>query len=467
LVRTESRVQQYDLIVIGAGPGGYVAAIRASQLGLKTAIIEKSELGGVCLNWGCIPSKALLRNAEVVSLVKRADEFGISYDNLKLDYSKAVDRSRAIVSRLTRSVASLVKKNSVEHLTGEARIVDPHTVGIAPSGQYLITKNIIIAAGARPRSIPALPVDGKTVLTSREAIVMTELPASVAIVGGGPIGVEFAYILNAYGVNVVVIEMLPHLVPLEDEEMGNHIERALTKQGIGVLTNSTVTRMEKTADGAKLFVESSGGEHSLKCQKVIVAIGVQPNTENMGLEKADIQTNKGFVSVDERMRTNVQGIYAVGDVTGKMLLAHVASAQGVLAAETIAGRESRPLDYTNMPKAVYCNPQLASFGLTEKAAQEQGLKVKVGRFSFRGNGKALGLGESEGVVKLVFDAELGAILGAHMVGPEVTEILPELSMTQLLEGTSTELGWLVHPHPSLSEAVKEAALAAEGQAIHL
>ena len=460
-------MQNYDLIIIGAGPGGYVAAIRASQLGLKTAVVERESLGGVCLNWGCIPSKALLRSAEIALLAKRGEEFGVTFDNLTLDFSKAVDRSRKVVNRLTRGVASLFKKNKVDHISGEARLIDAHTVEVAPEGQRLSAKNAIIATGARPISIPALPIDGDTVLTSREAMVLKELPQSVTIVGGGPIGVEFAYVYNAFGVDVTIVEMLPHLVPFEDEEIGRQLERAFARQGISVLTGSMVTGMEKTADGVELKVKTADGDQNLECQKVLVAIGVRPNTEGIGLEELGVQMEKGFITVDEQMKTSVPDLYAIGDVTGKMLLAHVASAQGVLVAETIAGIESRPLIYHNMPKTVYCNPQIASFGLTEKDAQEQGLKVKIGKFPFQANGKALGLGEGEGIVKLIIDDELGGILGAHMIGAEVTELLMELSMTQLLEGTSEDLGWLAHPHPSLSEAIKEAALAADGQAIHI
>jgi dihydrolipoamide dehydrogenase len=304
-------------------------------------------------------------------------------------------------------------------------------------------------------------------MTSREAIVLREVPESVVIVGGGAIGVEFAYIFNAYGASVTVVEMLPHLVPLEDEEMGQQLERAFSRQGIKVLTDTMVTGMEKTTDGLALKVKSTDGEQTLECQKALVAIGVQPNTENLGLDKVGIQLQKGFIPVDSHMKTTVPAIYAVGDVTGKALLAHVASAQGILAVETIAGIQSRPLDYEAMPRAVYCNPQVASFGLTEKQARERGMKVKVGKFPFRANGKASGLGESDGLVKLVVDEEMGGIVGAHMVGPEVTELLGEVMMTRLLEGTGEELGWLVHPHPSLSEAVKEAALAVDGQAIHI
>lgn len=460
-------MQEYDLAIIGSGPGGYVAAIRAGQLGLKTAVIEKAELGGVCLNWGCIPSKALLRNAEIVSLVKRGEEFGIAFDHLTLDYSRAVERSREVVNRHTRGVAFLFRKNGVTHIQGEGALLDAHTIEVKPEGQRLTVKNIIVATGARPRSIPALPIDGETVMTSREAIVLKEVPESIVIVGGGAIGVEFAYIFNAYGADVTVVEMLPHLVPLEDEEIGTQLERAFSRQGIKVLTGTTVTGLKKTPDGLALKVKSADTEQTLECQKALVAIGVQPNTEDLGLDKAGIQLQKGFIPVDAQMKTTVPGMYAVGDVTGKALLAHVASAQGILAVETIAGMQSRPLDYEAMPRAVYCNPQVASFGLTEKQAHERGMKVKVGKFPFRANGKASGLGESDGLVKLVVDEELGSIVGAHMIGPEVTELLGEVMMTRLLEGTSEELGWLVHPHPSLSEAVKEAALAINSQAIHI
>ena len=458
---------EYDVIVVGAGPGGYVAAIRAGQLGLKTAVVERDEIGGICLNWGCIPSKALLRNADVVTLVKHAGEFGITYDNLQVDYSKAIDRSRTVVTKITRGVAHLLRKNKVDHIKGEARFIDAHTLTVTPSEDVLQAKNIIIATGARARTIPPLPIDGEQVITSREALEQKDLPSSAVIVGGGAVGVEFASIYNAYGVNVTIVELLPRILPNEDEEISQQLERSLSKRGITLMTSTKVADMTPNGNRATLQVEGADGTTEVQCDKVLVAIGVQGNVEDLGLEKAGISTEGGFIQIDGGMATGVPGVYAIGDVTGKLLLAHVASAQGVFAVETIAGLEPPALSYQDMPKATYCSPQVASFGLTEREAREEGYDVKIGKFPFQASGKALTLGDTEGMIKLVTDAKYGEILGAHMIGAEVTELLAELSMTRMLEGTVTELGWMVHSHPTLSETLKEAALAARGQAIHI
>ena len=457
----------YDLVVIGSGPGGYVAAIRAGQLGLKTAIIEKEELGGVCLNWGCIPSKSLLKNAEIVSYFKRADEFGLKMDNFHADYSVAIDRSRKVVDRNTKGVAFLLDKNKVDHIRGTAKIVGAGKVEIAPDGNVLEAKNIIIATGARPRSIPPLPIDGEKIITSRESIVLSDLPSSIVIVGGGAIGVEFAYIYKMYGVQVTIVEMLPRLVPSEDEDISAQLERAFKRHRIDFLTGAGVTGVDTSGAGVTVTVDKDGAAQTLECDKVLVAIGVQPNVEDLGLETVGIATGRIGIVVDEKMATNVAGIYAIGDVNGKLPLAHVASAQAVLAVENIAGLETQPLDYVYMPRATYCMPQIASFGLTEAQAREQGKEIKIGTFNVQANGKALAMGEDAGLIKLVVDAKHGELLGGHLIGPEVTELLGELSMTRLLEGTVLELGWAVHAHPSLSEMLKEAALSAQGRAIHM
>ena len=457
----------YDLVVIGSGPGGYVAAIRAGQLGLKTAIIESGALGGVCLNWGCIPSKALLKNAEVVSYFNRADEFGLKMDNFSADFSVAIDRSRKVVDRNTKGVAFLLNKNKVDHIQGTGKIIGAGKVEVDPNGTVIEARDIIISTGARPRTIPPLPVDGHKIITSRESIVLKDLPSSIVIVGGGAIGVEFAYIYKMYGVDVTIVEALPRLVPNEDEDISTQLERSFKRHRIEIMTGSSVIGADTSGSGVKVTVEKDGAQQMLDCDQVLVAIGIQPNVEDIGLETVGIATDRTGIVVDEKMATNVAGIYAIGDVNGKMPLAHVASAQAAIAVETIAGLETQSLDYVYMPRATYCMPQIASFGLTEADARAQGKDINVGGFYVQANGKALAMGEGSGLIKLVVDAKYGELLGGHMIGPEVTELLGELSMTRILEGTVLELGWAVHPHPSLSEVLKEAALGAQGRTIHM
>ena len=457
----------YDVVLIGSGPGGYVAAIRAGQLGLKTAVIEKEALGGVCLNWGCVPSKALLKNAEVVSYFKRAEEFGLKMDNFSADFSVAMDRSRKVVDRNIKGVAFLLEKNKVDHIQGTGKIVGVGKVEVSPDGDVIEAKNIIISTGARPRSIPSLPVDGDKIITSRESIRLSDLPKSIVIVGGGAIGVEFAYIYKMYGVDVTIVEMLPRLVPNEDEDVSSQLERAFKREQIDFMTGAGVIGADTSGPGVKVTVGKDGTTEVLECDKVLVAIGVQPNVEDLGLETVGIAADRTGITVDGYMATNVPGIYAIGDVNGKMPLAHVASAQAAVAVEHIAGLETQDLDYTYMPRATYCQPQIASFGLTEAQALEQGKDVNIGTFNVQANGKAAAMGENSGLVKLVVDAKYGEILGGHMIGPEVTELLGELSMTRILEGTVLELGWAVHSHPSLSEMLKEAALSAQGRTIHM
>ena len=457
----------YDVVVIGSGPGGYVAAIRASQLGLKAAVVEREALGGTCLNWGCIPTKALLKNAEVVSYVRRSEEFGLKFDGFHADYSVAVARSRRVVDRNTRGVRFLLRKNNVDHIQGTGRIAGPNRVAIDPDGTVIEAKNIIIATGARPRSIPSLPVDGDRIITSRESIVLTDLPSSMVIVGGGAIGVEFAYVYAMYGVEVTIVELLPRLVPNEDEDISAQLERSFKSHGINVMTGAGVTGVQTRADGVTVSVEQGGAAQTIETGMVLVAIGVQPNVEELGLDSAGVAVDRTGIVVDEFLSTNVADVYAIGDVTGKLALAHVASAQAVTAVEHIMGMGPQPMDYVNMPRTTYCNPQIASFGLTEAQAREQGYEVNIGVFNALANGKALAMGETEGMVKLVVDSRYGELLGGHMIGPEVTELLGELSMTRMLEGTTLELGWTVHAHPSLSEMLKEAALSAQGRAVHM
>ena len=457
----------YDLVVIGSGPGGYVAAIRAGQLGLKAAVIEKDALGGTCLNWGCIPTKALLKNAEIVSYVRRAEEFGLKFDGFHADYEVAMARSRRVVDRNTRGVRFLLRKNNVDHIEGTGRLAGANRVAVEPSGDVVNAKNVIIATGSRPRSVPSLPVDGDRIITSRESIVLTDLPSSMVIVGGGAIGVEFAYVYAMYGVEVTIVELLPRLVPNEDEDISAQLERSFKSLGMNIMTGAAVTGVQTKADGVTVSVEQGGATQSIETGMVLVAVGVQPNVEELGLDAVGVAVERQGIAVDEFLATNVPGVYAIGDVTGKMPLAHVASAQAVTAVEHILGMEPQPMDYLYMPRTTYCNPQIASFGLTEAQAREQGYDVSVGVFNALANGKALAMGETEGMVKLVVDSRYGELLGGHMIGPEVTELLGELSMTRMLEGTTLELGWTVHPHPSLSEMLKEAALSAQGRAVHM
>jgi len=457
----------YDVVVIGGGPGGYVAAIRAAQLGLRVAVVEREALGGICLNWGCIPTKALLRSAEVVDLLKRGKEFGFSFENLTLDYGRAIKRSREVSSRLVRGVNYLMRKNNIEVIQGTGRLEAPDQVAVEPDGKVLKARNIILATGARPRSIPGVTIDGDRVITSREALERTELPGHIIIVGAGPIGLEFAHIYHAYGVEVTVVEMLSRIAPLEDEEISVALARSFQRRGVKLHTDTRVEGVESTDQGVRVRVATPDGEQMLEADTVLMAIGVQPNSEDLGLEKVGVQVERGAVVVDGYMRTNVPGIYAIGDLTGKMPLAHVASAQGIVAAEHIAGREPEPIeDYTWMPRCIYCQPQVASMGLTEAQARERGYDVRIGQFPFQANGKALGLGEREGFVKIVADAKYGEILGAHLIGPEVTELLPELVLARAWELTVEEIALAVHAHPTLSEALMEAAHATLGQAIH-
>lgn len=465
-------MSDYDVIVIGAGPAGYVAAIRAAQLGLKTAIIDKQWLGGVCLNVGCVPSKALLRNAEIAHLLREGGkEFGFSFENLNLDYSSAVKRSRQVSARLTKGVAFLMKKNNIEVLMGTAKLTATDTVTITTeegSSRSLTAKNIIIATGASVAIPSGWQVDGKVVVTYLEAILQEQLPQSAVIIGAGAIGLEFATVWNAYGCDVTLVEMLPRIAPLEDEEISAELTKAFNKRKIKTLAGHRVESLQVKDGKAIVKVSSPEGEKTLEAEQALVAIGFKPNSRNLGLEDIGVKLNeRGMIEIDERMATNIPGIWAIGDVTGKLMLAHVGSAQGIICAENIAGVETIQLNYVNMPRATYCQPQIASFGLTEAQAKEKGYEVKVGRFPFQANGKALGLGESGGWIKIISDAKYGEILGAHMIGPEVTELLPELTLAQNMELTAAEIARNVHAHPTLSEVIMEAAHAVEGQAIHI
>ena len=464
-------MSEYDVIVVGAGPGGYVCAIRAAQLGKKTAILDKEWLGGVCLNIGCVPSKSLLRNAEVAhTLQERGKEFGFKIEGLSLDYGAAVKRSRQVSNRLTKGVGFLMKKNKIDVHMGEARFTSANGLDVtAEDGttQQLAAKDIVLATGAHPMTIPGIEPDGTKVLTYREAILQEDLPKSVVIIGAGAIGLEFATIWNAYGVDVTLVEMLPRIAPLEDEDVSKELTKAYNKRGIKTLVGTRVESVEVLKTKVKVKVTGEGGEETLDAEQALLATGFRPNTDEIGLDSAGVTLDdQGFPIIDERMGTNVPGIWAIGDVTGKLMLAHVASAMGLVCAENIAGVETVVLDYEMMPRATYCQPQTASFGLTEAQAKERGYELKVGSFPFQANGKALGLGDYAGWVKLVTDSKYGEILGAHMIGPEVTELLPELTLAQMMELTPAEIARNVHAHPTLSEVLMEAAHDAEGHAVH-
>ena len=464
-------MSNYDVIIIGAGPGGYVAAIRAAQLGQKTAIIDKEWLGGVCLNVGCIPSKSLLKNADVAhTLLKRGRELGFSFDNLNLDYGTAVKRSRKVSNRLVKGVGFLMKKNGIDVHEGVAKLIAKDSVKITAkdgSESILNAKNIIIATGASAMVPPVWKVDGENVLTYLEAITQEKLPKSVIIIGSGAIGVEFATIWNSYGVDVTIVEMLPRIVPMEDEEVSEELTKAFKKRKIKLMTGHKVEGIENLGDeGVKVTVSVGEEKKILEADQALVAIGFRPNIKNIGLEEVSVEINpQGFIQINEKMATNIPGIWAIGDVTGKLMLAHVGSAMGIVAAEEIAGLETKALNYEMMPRATYCQPQVASFGATEAQARERG-EVKVVKFPFQANGKALGLGEYAGWVKLVLDAD-DKILGAHLIGPEVTELLPELTLAQMKDLTPADIGHNVHAHPTLSETLMEVAHAAEGMAIHI
>ncbi len=462
----------YDVVVIGAGPGGYVGAIRAAQLGLKTAIIDREWLGGVCLNIGCIPSKALLKNAELAHILReRGDEFGFAIEGLELDYGRAVERSREVSDRLVKGVGFLMKKNEIDVHMGDAVLRSPHSIAVRNSeGEEteIEAKNIIIATGATAASIPGLEIDGQRVLTYREAILQTQVPKSVLIVGSGAVGLEFATLWNGYGVEVSVVEMLPRIAPLEDEEVSTELAKEFHKRGIKVMAGTKVESIEVLKTKVKATVSGESGEDVLQAAQALVAIGFRPNTAGIGLEDLGVQLNEsGMVEIDERMATNVAGIWAIGDVTGKLQLAHVAMVMGIVCSENIAGVETIELNYEMMPRATFSHPQVASFGMTEAQAEQRGYEVHVGRFPFLANGKSLGMGENAGWIKLISDARYGEILGAHLIGPDVTELLPELTLAQSMELTLAEIARNVHAHPTLSEAIMEAAHVSQGQAIHI
>ncbi|MDF1515407.1 MAG: dihydrolipoyl dehydrogenase [Anaerolineae bacterium] len=463
-------MSDYDVAVIGAGPGGYVAAIRAAQLGMKTVIIEREHLGGVCLNWGCIPTKALLRNAEVAELVSSGGKmYGFTVDNVTLDYAAAVARSRQVSERLVKGVQALMKGNGIDIVMGSGKLVNSSTILVQTTdgaSQTINATSIILATGSRARVIPGVTVDGERVLTAREALERTKLPESAIIIGAGPIGLEFATIWNAYGAKVTVVEMMDHVLPSEDEEAAQEMSRHLRRAKIDTLTSTRVDAVKVSGSGVNVQITGPKGEDTLEAEIALVAIGVRPNSEEIGLESVGIETNRGWVKVDGYMRTNVSNIYAIGDLNGLLPLAHVASAQALLAVETIAGHKGKPFTTSMMPRGTYTSPQVASFGLSEANAIAQGMDVSVGKFPFLANGKALGLGENHGFVKIVSNTATHEVVGAVIIGPEATELLPELVLAAKSELTPAEIAETVHAHPTLNEAIMEAAHSVFGKAIH-
>ncbi len=457
---------RFDVAVVGTGPGGYVAAIRAAQLGLKVAAVEDDRPGGVCLNWGCIPTKALLRNAEVVHLVKRAADFGIRVQGVEADYAEAIRRSRSVADRMAKGVEFLFRKNKITLFPGRGRLAGPTTVevrGKDGGGETLEVRAVILATGAEPKSLPGVTIDEERVISSNGAVRQERRPASLIVIGAGAVGVEFADVYAAYGTQVTILEALPRLLPLEDEEVSTHLTRSFTRRGIAVKTGVKVQSVSAGASG--VVVDTDAGR--FEAEQVLMAVGRGARTREVGLEAVGVAVERGFVKVSPRMETSVKGVYAIGDMAGPPLLAHKAMAEGVIAAEAIAGRDPRPLDYTNIPSCTYCRPQVASLGLTEARARENGREVSVGKFPFTASGKAVAMAETEGFLKVVADKATGEILGVHILGAEATEIIHEFAVGRTLEATLEEIIHTVHAHPTLSEAALEATLAALGQAIHL
>lgn len=460
----------YDVIVIGSGPGGYVAAIRASQLGFKTAIVERENLGGICLNWGCIPTKALLKSAQVFEYLNHAKEYGIAADNIKADFPAVIKRSRDVADGMSKGIQFLMKKNKIDVITGSAKVKPGKKIEVTGADGKVSTYNgnhIIIATGARSKQLPNLPQDGKKIIGYREAMTLPKQPKTLVVVGSGAIGVEFAYFYATMGTKVTIVEFLPNIVPVEDEEVSKQLEKSFKKVGIDIMTNASVESVDTKGTGCKVNVKTANGNVSLDAEIVLSAVGIEANIQGIGLEETGIKTDKGKILTDKYYATNVPGYYAIGDCVGGQALAHVASAEGITCVEKIKGMHVEPIDYNNIPGCTYCQPEVASVGFTEKKAKEAGYQVKVGKFPFTASGKAKAAGAADGFVKLIFDAKYGELLGAHFIGANVTEMIAEAVAIRKLETTGHEIIKTVHPHPTMSEAIMEAAAAAYGEVIHL
>ncbi len=463
-------MSKFDIIVLGSGPGGYVTAIRASQLGLKTAIIEKESLGGVCLNWGCIPTKALLKSAQVFNYLKHANDYGLTIENYDKDFDAVVNRSRDVASTMSKGVQFLMKKNKIEVIMGHGTLKAGKKVTVTDKdgGETEYEANhVIIATGTRSRELPSLPQDGKKVIGYREAMTLPKQPKKLIVVGSGAIGVEFAYFYNAMGTEVTLVEYMPKIIPAEDDEISKLMERSFTKSGIKVMTSAEVTKVNTSGKGVKVNIKTKDGEEKISADIVLSAVGIKTNIENIGLEELGIATDRDKILVDDFYQTNVQGYYAIGDVTSGQALAHVASAEGILCIEKIAGHHVEPIDYNNIPGCTYCFPEVASVGYTEQQAKEKGYEIKVGKFPFTASGKAQAGGHTDGFVKVIFDAKYGEWLGCHMIGAGVTDMIAEAVVGRKLETTGHEILKAVHPHPTMSEAVMEAVAAAYDEVIHV
>ncbi|MGV6860973.1 MAG: dihydrolipoyl dehydrogenase [Putridiphycobacter sp.] len=461
----------YDIIVLGSGPGGYVTAIRASQLGFKTAVVEKAELGGICLNWGCIPTKALLKSANVFEYISHAQDYGITVKDAKADFTGMVKRSRGVAEKMSGGIQFLMKKNKIDVIKGFGKVKPGKKIDVTDdkgkTTEYTANTGIIIATGARSRQLPNLPQDGKKVIGYREAMTLPTQPKKLVVVGSGAIGVEFAYFYNTIGTEVTIVEYMPNIVPVEDTEVSKQLERSFKKQGMKVMTSSSVESVDTSGKGCVVTVKTKKGEEKIECDVVLSAVGIETNLEGIGLEDVGIATDKGKVLVNDFYQTNIPGYYAIGDITPGPALAHVASAEGIICVEKLAGQHTEPLDYGNIPGCTYCSPEVASVGMTEKAAKDAGYEIKVGKFPFSASGKATAAGATDGFVKLIFDAKYGELLGGHLIGGNVTEMVAELVAVRKLETTGHELIKTVHPHPTLSEAIMEAAAAAYDEVIHI